>query len=101
MIQARTRAFVEACKRERDAMLAQYGDPDSGSAVSIRLTAAKLDARQRRDVLAAIDVALTDAYYTMLLGLTGASSLGGIQQQYRLADESGHTLSPSGDADLE
>jgi hypothetical protein len=96
-----TREFVKACKEERDALLAIYTDPDSGSAVSVHLSAADLAAEQRKEIIAALDAALTDAFYVMLMGLAGAASLGGAQQEYRLADEAGQAISPSGDADLE
>jgi hypothetical protein len=35
------------------------------------------------------------------MGLAGATSLGGSQQEYRLADENSRPISPSGNADLE
>ncbi|WP_448501600.1 hypothetical protein [Sphingomonas sp.] len=82
-------------------MLALYADRNSGSAVAAHLDAANLTVQQRTEVLMAFDIALTDTFYTVLLGLAGAGSLGGSQQQYRLADEHSRPISPSGDADLE
>jgi hypothetical protein len=82
-----TREFVKACKEERDALLALYVGRSSASAVSAHLDAAGLSPAQRAEVVAALDTALTDAFYTMLMGIAGAGSLGGSQQEYRLADE--------------
>ena len=51
-------------------------------------------------MIAAIDQALTDAFYTLLLGLDGSASLGGVQQGYRVQDETGCTIS-CGNGELE
>lgn len=96
-----TEAFVRACKAERDALLASYADPDRGTVVGQHLRAAELSEGQRRKVVAALDVALTDAFYALLMGLASAGSLGGMQQRYRLADEGGRPIAPNSDADLE
>jgi hypothetical protein len=96
-----TREFVQACKKERDALMALYADRSSGSVVGAHLDAAQLTPPQRIEVLAALNVALTDTFYTLLMGLAGATSLGGSQQEYRLADENSRPISPSGNADLE
>lgn len=47
-----------------------------------------------REVLNAV---LTDAFYTILLGLDGCAQIGGKQIEYRLADEHGNQLTGSGD----
>lgn len=96
-----TREFVEACKAERDALLALYAEQGSGSAVSAHLDAANLSQQQMAEVIAALDIALTDTFYTLLMGLAGAGSLGGSQQEYRLSDEHSQPISPTGDGDLE
>ena len=49
-----------------------------------------------RDIL---DGVLTDAFYTLLLGLDGAASIGGLQQCFDLRDESGDKI--GGDGELE
>jgi len=92
--------FVLALKRERDAMLAAYLAAESGSQVGLLLRQAGLSDSQREIVHAALDAALTDAYYTILLGLDGAAALGGVQQSYRIADEAGNVVS-EGDGELE
>jgi hypothetical protein len=96
-----TREFVKACKEERDALLALYIDRSSGSKVGAHLDAADLSPKQRDEVLAALDIALSEAFYILLMGIAGTGSLGGSQQEYRLADEHSRPISPSGDADLE
>ena len=39
-----------------------------------------------------IDAVLTDTFYTVLLGLDGAASIGGVQEDYVIKDEAGTTL---------
>lgn len=96
-----TREFVRACKSERDALLALYYNAGAGTAVGAHLAAAELTPQQRTQILAALDCAMTDAFYTLLLGLAGVASLGGSQQEYRLADARSRPISPDGDDDLE
>lgn len=94
------RDFATSCKLERDAMLAEYVDPRGSSAVTGHLNAAGLSSIQREHVVKALDLALTDAFYTMLMALDGAASLGGKQQTYRVVDGNGDTVA-CGDGDLE
>ena len=99
---SRTKDFVEACKREHDAGLARYleGKRD-GSAVAHHLHQAGLTEEQRTHVSAALRDALTDTYYTILLGLDGCASLGDVQQRYRLYDQAGELISEDDGGNLE
>ncbi len=92
--------FVRAAKAERDAMALTYSAANAGSAVGGHLAKAKLTDAQRKEVTAAIDQVLTDAFYTMMLALDGAASLGTIQQSYRILMEDGSEIS-AGDGSLE
>lgn len=93
-------AFAGACKQKRDEIFAAYVDPNGQSYVSIKLKAAQLTDAQRVDITAALNAALTDVFYTMLMALDGAATLGGRQRHYRLVDDEGRTIS-NGDGDLE
>ena len=81
-------------------MLALYSDPSDRSEVAAFIERASPTPEQRKLILAALDTALTDAFYTMLLALDGAGSLGDDQQIYTLHDEFGNVVS-AGDGDLE
>ena len=89
--------FANACKRERDSMWASYVDPAGTSVVSELIRNARLTDVQLERVKQALDCALTDAFYAMLLGLDGGGSLGGDQQPYKLVDASGRVVSNGGD----
>lgn len=92
--------FVTAAKAERDALVLTYGAANAGSSVGELLAEAQLTEAQSQKVVAALGQALTDAFYTMLLALDGAASLGGTQQIYRLIGEDGSPVS-EGDGSLE
>jgi hypothetical protein len=94
------REFVTALRQERDALLAGYAAREPTSHVGALLAQANLTGTQRESALAALHSALTDAFYTILLGLDGAAPLGGTQRSYRLVDENGVVIS-AGDGALE
>ena len=91
--------FVACWKNERDRFLATYLNETKETAVSTKIASLNLDANQlpiMRDVVNGI---LTDAFYTLLLGLAGAASIGGVQQAYQIRDE--HSNLISGSCELE
>nr|WP_321439616.1 hypothetical protein [uncultured Hyphomonas sp.] len=84
--------FATLCKQERDAMLAEYKNSSGSTAVANHLMAAGLNSNQREHVIKALDVALTDTFYTILMALDGEASLGAVQQEYRVQDENGNIV---------
>lgn len=52
-----------------------------------------LDEQQTPIFKELLDTILTDAFYTILLGLDGETSIGGVQQSYKIIDEEGNNLS--------
>ena len=94
------RQFVTALKEERDALLASYTCADSTTQVAQELREAGLTSEQLRHVVAALDTALTESFYTSLLALDGAASLDGAQRPYQILDEAGNVIS-AGDGSLE
>jgi hypothetical protein len=91
--------FVQGFRREKDWLLDVYSDPTSEASVSrlVQGCSSALEPTAIRELLNAI---LTDVFYTVLLGLDGAASIGGVQQPYRILDEEGHEVS-SGDGSVE
>ena|SRR5438309_8867317 len=95
------REFVVALKDQRDGMFDRYAAPEPRTYVARLLADAALSDHQKRQVLKALDTALTDTFYTILLGLDGATAFGGLEQQpFVITDESGQVVS-SGDGNLE
>jgi len=79
MVEARE--FVAAFKDERDSMLDAYVSPDPQTLVGRLLADAALNDEQKRKVFAALDTALTDAFYSILFFLDGAAGFGFLTQQ--------------------
>lgn len=92
--------FVRLLRSEKNQLLHSYLDNASGSEVAGRLSDLDCSAVQMEEIRAILNSALTDAFYTILLGLDGAASLGGIQQGYHVQDESGADIC-TGDGSLE
>lgn len=95
-----SKEFALAVRKERDALLSTFADPAGGSAVAARLAAAKLTPDQTIEIFAAIEAAVSDAFYNLLLALDGSASLGGSQQPFVLIDEEGEVIA-NGDGRLE
>lgn len=94
------REFALAVREERDTLLSVFADPAAGSAVAAHLDAANLSPNQRTETLAAIEAAVSDAFYTLLLALDGTASLGGSQRAFELKLEGGDVIA-DGDGRLE
>jgi hypothetical protein len=91
--------FAKNCRTEKDSLLAAYFDASIDTAVGIRIRDMQLDEKRLAILRDILDGVLTDAFYMLLLGLDGASSIGGVQQCFDLRDESGDRI--SGDGELE
>lgn len=91
--------FAHLCKQARDELLAVYFDGHT-TEVGRSLQSAALAPEQANLVRRAMESALTDTFYTVLLALDGAASLGPKQQTYTLKDEHGNLIC-AGDGSLE
>jgi hypothetical protein len=91
--------FAKNCRMEKDSLLAAYLDEAIETAVGIRIRDMQLDEKKLAILRDILDGVLTDAFYTLLLGLDGAASIGGLQQCFDLRDESGDKI--GGDGELE
>ena len=91
--------FVALWKAEKNAYLVQLQGEESAAAAQLR--ALNLSAEQQPKLWAALDTILSDMLYTVLLGLDGAGSLGGVQHTYAIHDEDGTLISDCGDIEAE
>ncbi len=89
--------FVACCKREKETLLKLFQDSKSGLAVSEGIAALQLSEEQSRLMNQILDGVLTDVFYTLLVGLDGGASLGGVQQTYKIYDEQDQLISDCGD----
>ena len=89
--------FARNCRREKDSLVDTYFDGSVETAVGTRIREMRLDTDHLSMLRSIMDGALTDAFYTLLLGLDGVASIGGIQQRFDLRDESGHQIAGGGE----
>ena len=85
--------FARAIADEKNNLIEAIFAPDTGTLVGQQIAGLQLPAKQRKLLREIIDGVLTDICYTILLGLDGATSLGGLrQQEFQLSDEEGNLL---------
>jgi hypothetical protein len=92
--------FVQCFRREKDDLLRTYFDASSESVVATGIAEFARSPEQLSAMREILDAALTDTFYTILLGLDGCASLGGVQQSYHVRDEGGSVLC-TGDGTIE
>jgi len=88
--------FVTHWRMEKEDLLALFMGAESETLVSQKISSMGLNEQQiiaLRDVL---NLALTDTFYTLLLGLDGSASIGGVQHGYRVLDEDGDLICGDG-----
>ena len=83
--------FVACFVKEKRSLLDSYF-LDAETAVGAEIRALDLPPGKLKALKSILDGALTDAFYTVLLALDGAASLGGKQVTYSLRDEDGNEL---------
>ena len=88
--------FATIFKKEKDNLQHDYLKSQRTMANKL-IGELHLDEKQMLIMERLINVLLTDVFYTILLGLDGASNIGGIQQIYKLYDENGNLISDCGD----
>ena len=88
-----TEEFVKAFYSEKQDFLKEYLSENSESEVGQLIKSLNLTEKQTEIMKKVLDSSLTDVFYSILLGLDGCTSIGGIQEMYDLKDESGNQLS--------
>jgi hypothetical protein len=88
-----TEEFVKAFHTEKQDFLREYLSQNSETEVGQLIKSLKLTDQQTEIMKKVLDSSFTDIIYTILLGLDGCSSIGGIQEMYDLKDENGNQLS--------
>lgn len=96
-----TSDFVACWRREKDSLSSAFLDSSSRSEVAAKIASLNLEDSQLALVREIIDGVLTDVFYSLLLGLDGAASIGGVQQAYRILAENGELVSECGDLEAE
>lgn len=92
-----TEEFVCSFKVQKDRMLEGYLTEGRESAVGAHIRSMGLSADQAGTMRKVVDQVLTDAFYTVLLGLDGCARLGdAVQQDFKIHAEDGSDISCGG-----
>jgi len=89
--------FVKLCHDEKENILASYFADDGESEVTSIINSLTEAGVSKDDLYKLVDTVMIDSYYTLLLGLDGACSLGDTQATYKLLDENDELLNPCGE----
>lgn len=89
--------FVKLCYEEKEAILAEYFNPNSKTAVGKKINVLIEQDISKDDLYDLLSLALKENYYTLLLGLGGEATLGDKQIAYKLYDENGNLLNECGE----
>lgn len=92
-----SKEFVEMFYIEKNNMIELYFNKPHATEVGFEIDRLGLTSEQMIRMKSIINTVLTDAMYTVLLGLDGEASIGNIQQNYELFDESGCKLTSCGE----
>jgi hypothetical protein len=86
---------------EKDGLLELFMSTAGETVISQRIASMGLSEQQTIALREVLNLTLTDTLYTLLLGLDGATSIGGVQQSYRVLDEDGCLICGDGSVEAE
>ncbi|HCQ12861.1 hypothetical protein, partial [Flavobacterium sp.] len=89
--------FVKAFYEEKQNILNIYINNNPETEVGKLIKSLNLSDDQEVILNKILDSSFTDVFYSILLGLDGCASIGGIQEMYELKDENGNKLSGEGE----
>lgn len=85
--------FVEGFHKEKQDLLKEYLSSDSQTEVSTLIKSMRLNKEQSEILEKLLDSSFTDIFYSVLLGLDGCTSIGGLtQQQFTVLDENNNQV---------
>ena len=93
--------FVRHWRMEKDGLLELFMSTTSETLVSQRIASMGVSEQQTIALREVLNLALTETFYTLLLGLDGAASIGGVKQSYRVLDEDGCLICGDGRVEAE
>ncbi|WP_299315851.1 hypothetical protein [uncultured Aquimarina sp.] len=88
-----TEDFVKGVHQTKVEMINSYFDTSTETYVGELIKSLNLDSKQMETIKEIIDSALTDGFYSLLIGIEGGASIGNnLQQEYKLFDEEDNSL---------
>jgi len=89
--------FVKLCHEEKEAMLSRYFEDSAETLVGDKIKALYKKDVSKKELSELINSVLEESFYTLLMGIEGEASLGGVQNAYKLYDEEGNLLNEFGE----
>lgn len=93
--------FALCWKKERDDLLELYFSEKKETSVSVLIEKMGLSIDQKKQLKLVFGQVLTDTFYTLLLGLDGSTSIGGVQHAFKIYDEDKNLISNCGELECE
>jgi len=93
--------FVAYWRTEKDVLLDLFVRAGSETLVSQKISSMGLSIQQTIALREVLNLLLNDTFYTLLLGLDGAASIGGVQHSYQVLDEDGLLICGDGSVETE
>jgi hypothetical protein len=93
--------FVECFYKEKTSLSKLYLDEASNTLVSGKIALLNLGPEQKKTMKEIVDTILTDAFYSILLGLDGEAAIGDCQIEYKIYDEKGNKITSCGELESE
>jgi len=87
--------FASLFREEKDDLLKLFMEQKDATHVGVLIASLELSPEKTKVLHDILDGVLTDAFYTILLGLDGCASIGSEQNEYSLTDESGNEITPN------
>jgi len=95
------KTFVKHWKEEKESLVREYLNHNSESEVALKIKEMELSSEQLVQLRDIVDEILSDTFYTLLLGLDGAASIGGLQEEFIIYDEEGSLVASGGELEAE
>jgi len=89
--------FVKSFYLHKQDLLNIYTNPIGVLPINSLIKSLDLDEERLKALEKILDMVLTDAYYSLLLGIDGEVNIGGTQHMYKLFDEENNELTGSGE----
>lgn len=88
-----TEDFVKGVYQTKQELLESYFEIDIETHVGELIKSLQLDSKQMSTLKSIVDGALTDGFYSLLIGIEGGASIGdNLQQELKLCDEKNNSL---------
>jgi hypothetical protein len=93
--------FVACWRIEKESLVVLFTDSSAKTIAGQKIQSLNLSDKQQVIMKEIVDSILTDTFYTLLLGLDGEASIGGVQHTYKISDEMGNLISDCGEIESE